>query len=259
MGFIYKIENNLNNKLYIGMTTMTLKERWRRHKTAYKTNDSPLYHDMRKYGFKQFCIKAIEEVENNEDMPDRERYWIKELNTLTPHGYNRTIGGYSLKGVHNPFYGRKHTNETRYKLSKIASKRTGDLNHFYGKSHSQYTKDLISKRNSGKVRSEKTKEYLSKINTGERNPFYSKTHTKETRKILSIKRQTKSILMKNRDGTVIRYFELIEDAVKYIRQNGLCKETTSDKSIRSAIGKAINHNTSSYGYYWKVKQGSANQ
>ena len=29
MGYIYKITNIVNNKIYIGLTTQTIKERWR--------------------------------------------------------------------------------------------------------------------------------------------------------------------------------------------------------------------------------------
>lgn len=31
MGYIYKITNIVNNKIYIGLTTQTIKERWRQH------------------------------------------------------------------------------------------------------------------------------------------------------------------------------------------------------------------------------------
>ena len=54
--------------------------------------DSPLYEDMRKQGPESFSFERIEVVENNKgDL--KEQYWIEELRTLYPDGYNLTSGG----------------------------------------------------------------------------------------------------------------------------------------------------------------------
>lgn len=47
---------------------------------------------MRKYGFENFFIQEIEEVEN-EKLNERESYWIKYYNSIIPFGYNMTFGG----------------------------------------------------------------------------------------------------------------------------------------------------------------------
>ena len=49
---IYKITNNINNKVYIGLTTCSLEYRWSRHLTEAKNvnNKKHLYKAMRKYG-----------------------------------------------------------------------------------------------------------------------------------------------------------------------------------------------------------------
>ena len=36
MGYIYKITNDINNKLYIGQTTNTIQDRFNKHKYRYK-------------------------------------------------------------------------------------------------------------------------------------------------------------------------------------------------------------------------------
>ena len=83
---IYKITNKVNGKFYIGKTTKTIEQRFQRHYHNHKTGSTYLYKSMRKYGFKNFIIEAIEEtVELNE----REIFWISEL---SPH-YNMTKGG----------------------------------------------------------------------------------------------------------------------------------------------------------------------
>ena len=98
MGYIYKITNLVNNKIYIGQTLQPIQNRWYQHiSTAFKENSSNKYaihYAIRKYGIKNFSFDIIEEV-SNDFLNERECYWIKELNThISNHnGYNMTFGG----------------------------------------------------------------------------------------------------------------------------------------------------------------------
>lgn len=89
---IYKIENQVNQKVYIGQST-NISTRWRRHRSeANNLNNSyPLYCAMRKYGLENFSFEIIEEC-SKEDLDSRERYWIKEFDSYY-NGYNQTSGG----------------------------------------------------------------------------------------------------------------------------------------------------------------------
>lgn len=49
---------------------------------------------MRHYGFNNFDFEILEECKRS-DLNEREKYYIRELNTLYPNGYNRTPGGYA--------------------------------------------------------------------------------------------------------------------------------------------------------------------
>lgn len=92
MAYIYKIENDINNKIYIGKTIRSLEERFQEHCRAYKNNSlekRPLYAAMRKYGTEHFHISLIEETDNPEE---REQYWIEYFGSFK-NGYNATIGG----------------------------------------------------------------------------------------------------------------------------------------------------------------------
>lgn len=93
MGFIYKIENDINEKIYIGKTLRSIQIRWSEHKKNAKNNklDLPLYKAMRKYGIEHFFISIIEECEENE-IDDREIYWISKYESYKK-GYNCTGGG----------------------------------------------------------------------------------------------------------------------------------------------------------------------
>ena len=66
MGCIYKITNIINNKLYIGYTTATLKERMCRHKNDDINHNTLLGRAIKKYGWENIkhtilCEKLSEE------------------------------------------------------------------------------------------------------------------------------------------------------------------------------------------------------
>ena len=103
-GYVYKIINTENTKLYIGQTTVSLDKRWKDHLSASKQKDTKgviLYDAMKKYGVEKFSIVLLEEIEANnilelkQKLNERECYYIYSLNTLRPNGYNSTKGGYN--------------------------------------------------------------------------------------------------------------------------------------------------------------------
>ena len=68
MAYIYKISNDINNKVYIGKTNQTIKERWHQHCSDSKDRvlyeKRPLYSAMNKYGIEHFKIEEIERLAN---------------------------------------------------------------------------------------------------------------------------------------------------------------------------------------------------
>lgn len=102
MGYIYKITNSINNKVYIGLTNLSNPiDRWTKHlvdyRTATKYSKRPLYEAMNKYGVENFHFEIIEETDNPKE---REQYWIKQYNSYigfeNSNGYNATLGGDGL-------------------------------------------------------------------------------------------------------------------------------------------------------------------
>lgn len=87
---VYKIINNINNKVYIGSTKTKLNIRWSEHKwTALtKKSDTPLYRSIRKYGIENFQIIEIFNVFKLEDLYKIEDYFIEYYKTLHPEGFN---------------------------------------------------------------------------------------------------------------------------------------------------------------------------
>lgn len=99
MAYIYKITNQVNNKIYIGKTLETIQERWRQHRHDYHKKHlqkRPLYEAMAKYGAENFTIEEIEECDHS-IVNERERYWIMQYRSYIGFedawGYNATLGG----------------------------------------------------------------------------------------------------------------------------------------------------------------------
>lgn len=95
MAYIYKITNQINNKVYIGKTEDTIEKRFKEHcKASTKTKEKhrPLYAAMKKYGVENFTVELIEKVKLEDSLEERECYWIDYFNSFK-EGYNATRGG----------------------------------------------------------------------------------------------------------------------------------------------------------------------
>jgi group I intron endonuclease len=109
MGFIYKIVNTDNDKVYIGQTRRDLDTRWNAHKHAIKSGRGcPLLaRAFNSHGAEKFSMEMVEECEDNK-LCEREVFYIQHFNSLAPHGYNADAGG----KTGGTFKGHKHSQET---------------------------------------------------------------------------------------------------------------------------------------------------
>lgn len=93
-GIIYIITNSINNKVYIGQTIQSLKDRWYGHcRRGFSEGERnmKIKRAINKYGKDKFQIKELEKC--NIDMLDtREIYYINLYNSYR-EGYNSTVGG----------------------------------------------------------------------------------------------------------------------------------------------------------------------
>ena len=94
MGYIYKIQNKTNNKIYVGKTVNTVHEHWLEHIEEAKAGDSTLLHQaIRKYGIDGFFIDTVEKCQND-ILNEREIYYISLFHSyMREGGYNMTYGG----------------------------------------------------------------------------------------------------------------------------------------------------------------------
>ena len=95
---IYKITNTINNKVYIGVTTKTLENRWANHMNRlnryqkYGVDGYHLYLAMDKYGVDSFKIEEIDRADTLEELFQREIEYIVKYDSYN-NGYNSTKGG----------------------------------------------------------------------------------------------------------------------------------------------------------------------
>ena len=88
VGYVYCIENILNEKKYIGITTRTIKERFAEHCKA----ESYIGRAIRKNGIENFKVYELAVADCHKELCDLEVYYIEKFDTFK-NGYNQTIGG----------------------------------------------------------------------------------------------------------------------------------------------------------------------
>ena len=118
MGFIYKITSP-SKKMYVGQTKKKVpQKRWIQHCWPSYTACIALKNAIIKYGAENMTFETIEECSNNL-LNDREEHWIRELKTLSPHGYNLRSGG----GVGESVSDETKARMTAMKLQKSIDER----------------------------------------------------------------------------------------------------------------------------------------
>lgn len=90
---IYKIENKINGKIYIGQTIQKLSRRISSHIFPSKENVSVIDRAIKKYGIDNFVISQIDHADSIDELNEKEIYWIKYYNCIAPNGYNIEKGG----------------------------------------------------------------------------------------------------------------------------------------------------------------------
>ena len=139
MGSIYGIENLVNNKVYVGKA-VDPKDRFRRHRYLLNANkhwNQYLQNSWNKHGKACFKFAVLEEC-SVDAMPVKEQEWIDKLGSRV---YNLDKNVADKRQDKNPFFGKKHSEETRKKMSAAkAGMYIGSENPNYGKVVSPETK-----------------------------------------------------------------------------------------------------------------------
>ena len=87
---IYLLTYPATGKSYVGVTSMSLEERW--HDGQGYKNQPIIYNDICEYGWNNFEHSLIDTAFTYEESRNKERFYIEKMNTLFPNGYNVISG-----------------------------------------------------------------------------------------------------------------------------------------------------------------------
>lgn len=253
MNYIYKITNNINGKSYIGLTTKERPtDRYSQHRylarhpeqeTKGLGTNSILHEAMRKYGVDNFSFEIIEEVPEDVNLNEREKYWIKFYHTYVKeplcNGYNLTEGGEGTPG-----FSRPQTIEEREKRKQ--SNKQFYIDHPEAREQlKKRTKKLWENEEYRKKVTESNRKFYAEhpdMFKGKNNPFYGKKHTEESKVKIreAVAKQKKKIVQLDKNTLEeIQIFDGVRDAEAALNVS------------HGWLSKAAKQNKVAYGYRWK--------
>ena len=225
---VYKIENTISGKVYIGITGKTAEERWLEHQySALKRNSKYRLHQaIRKHGVEAFILTTVAKAFSKDEAIALEAKTICEHNS-NKAGYNMNEGGTGL------LY---HTEESKLLMSERnfwrGKTRSGIDNPMFGRTHTDEARSSISQKMKGKqirlgaVLSDETKSKISKKAKARyadgNHPCKGRKHTDEHRKRNSESKLgkvawCKKYLVAFPDG----HQEIVENLKKFCREHNL--------------------------------------
>jgi len=147
----------------------------------------------------QYGEPDVIEVRKTFDCPEKAMLWeckvLKRLKAAQSDKWLNKNNGYKDfvigPGILAPHYGKKHSDETRQKMSEQRQK---ENNGFFGKQHSEEAKQRMSEAKKGKPglkgksaphygkqHSEETKRKISESQRGENSAWFGRKHSEETK------------------------------------------------------------------------------
>lgn len=203
IGIIYKATFP-NGKCYIGQTIKNLNSRKSSHFGNMNREHVVFHNAINKHG--RDCIEweIIDTAFSIEELNDKEKHWINFFNSYVhaenSNGYNMTLGGNSTLGwIPSEETKRKissshvgiHSGDKNFQYGK-----TGELSTWWGRKHTEEEKQKISLANKGKLVSQETREKISSANKGKRKGI---PNTPEQKAKISISKMGHSVSLETRN------------------------------------------------------------
>lgn len=173
VGVIYVVRHLATGRVYVGLTTRPLPERWAQHlRDASRPARRHRYfaNALVKYGADAFAREIVERAVPRSSLATRERYWIAALRaTERGHGFNMTEGGQ----VAPDNTGRKFSAEWRAALSTAhrGKKHSAEVRQKMGESRRRHYADpaaraRLAESHRGRKFSDETRAKISAAHTG---------------------------------------------------------------------------------------------
>ena len=196
---IYSIENIVNGCRYIGQS-IHIETREYEHFNALERGvhfNQHLQNAFDSYGRNCFRFSVLEECDTSE-LSSREIYWMNQYGGYQSDSlYNLVEGGRNTSGENNPNYGKHWSPEWKSAQSaRMKSYFADPTNHpMYGKKHSEESKIRMSKAQQGKTQTQESKKKKSEtmkrhFQEGLVSPMLGKHHSEKTKAILRAKSST---------------------------------------------------------------------
>lgn len=200
---IYKITNLLDNKIYIGQDL--------KNNPNYYGSGIYLKNSIKLLGKNNFKKEIIEYCKTKDELNEREIFWIKELNSTSPNGYNLSKGGDG---------GDTYTHQNEERKKEIIQKRLESIE----KNGGVYNK--------GKKMSDEQKKKISESRRGIKTP---------NRKKITLTEEHKNNISKSCKGK-----EINEDTRKKLSESRKGKKLSDE--IKDKISENLKGNENALGY-----------
>lgn len=218
-GIIYKVENFLNKKIYIGKTFQDFSIRKSQHKYESKRRSSYFYTAIRKYGWDNFIWTILGECFSKEELNEAEITCIEFFQSNNKiYGYNLTKGGDGWekglpqskasiekrkgrspwnKGLTKETDVRVLNNITKTGISLKRKYKTGEIKS-WNKGLTKETDPRIKKFSNnlyGRKKSEECRKKISETKKSKKisSPFKGKHHSEEAKQKLRESRLNKKV------------------------------------------------------------------
>lgn len=214
-GYIYITENLINGKKYIGKRSKPERD------INYLGSGKYLKRAINKYGKENFKSTVLEWCNTQEELNEKERYYIKLYNAQKSSDYYNISEGGDWGDV------SKGMTQEQYKSwgEKIRQ-------HHLGTKHSEETKKRQSQARLGITYSEETIEKMRIANSGSNNPNYGKKQTKTHYD--AMQKFNKKVVVKfpNED---IKHFNSVKECREYMKSNYNISDFLVKKLLREDI------------------------
>ncbi|MFA5207144.1 MAG: GIY-YIG nuclease family protein [Candidatus Paceibacterota bacterium] len=229
---IYKIENIINNKKYIG-SAKNIEKRWYQHKYALNNNchdNSYLQNAWNKYGANNFKFDVLEKVKP-EKLIEREQHYINL------HDACNKIVGYNLAPTAGNTLGFKFSEESKLNMCYMKKGKPSSRKNY---KMSDKTKEKIGNANKisqlGRTHSEKTIEKMKKPHGAMKET--TKKQISDWRKGLIPSKKTGKFITNDIKNTLLT--EEVINKTKIINKNN--KYRSNQKSTNISKKKILNSN-----------------
>ena len=245
-GYIYKVTNTVNGKIYIGQTIRSVRKRWADHTCNSMSGNYHFQNAIKKHGKSSFDIITIETVFENDEislkckLDELEKYYIKLFDTFK-NGYNQTFGGGGT-------IGRAMSEANRKIISEYATGRILSEEHKHNISVSLRNRDPNKERKKrdissyakpwlGKNMSDEIREKMSKSAKGK-----SKTGWALESLLMGNAKRRKKISSYDSSGNFVKMYESITEACKDLH----LQSATISKYLKGDLKRAG-------GLQWKLE------